>query len=217
LAFVPYFVTIIILLSLILFFIIVNSIKVLPTLFPTLSDVFEKHQGLIAIAAIITALLLFKIDKTIDDNNRKNEIKGRLLTVCRILEFELTEFRTVFPDNAILFNDGTNILFLNRFLNLDGYNTILYSGLLSYFGGHTQSLTRRLYERIRIHNKILSARLDHENIFFLYDRSPHRYQMWLSIAATRYNLPLMTIENEIRALIPVLEDLIKIEREKAIV
>ena len=177
----------------------------------------EKHQALIAIAAIIIALSLFKIDKTIDDNNRKEEIKRRLLTACRILEFEITEYRSVFSNNAILINDGTNILYLNSFLNLDGYNSILYSGLLSYFGGHTQSLLKRLYERIRLHNKILFARLDHENNFFLYDRSPQRFQMWLSIARTRYNFPLMTYENEIRALIPLLEQLIEREREKAIV
>jgi hypothetical protein len=215
--FTPYFMAIIILLLIILFFTIVNSIKVIPTSFPTLSDMIEKHQGFVALAAIITALLLFKIDKTIDDNNRKKEIKGRLLTACKVIKLEITEYRTVFPDNAILFNDGTNILFLNRFLNLDGYNSILYSGLLSYFRGHTQSLTRRLYERIRIHNKILSARLDHENMFFLYDRSPQRYQMWLKIAATRYNFPLMTIENEIRALIPILEESIEREREMEII
>lgn len=207
---------IIILLLLILFFTIVNSIKVLPTLLP-LSDLIEKHQGLIAIAAIIIALVVFKIDKKIDDNNRKEEIKRRLITACKLLELEITEYHSVFSNNAMLYNDGSNIFFLYNFLNLDGYNSMLYSGLLSYFGGHTQSLIRRLYERIRLHNNILSSRLDHENNFLLYDRSPQRFQLWLSITGNRYNFPLMTCENEIRALIPIVEKSIEEEREKPII
>lgn len=177
----------------------------------------EKHQGLIALAAIIIALIVFKIDKTIDDNNRKNEIKRRLLIACKMLILEITEYRTVFSNSAMLLNDGTNILFLNNFLNLDGYNGVLYSGLLSYFGGQTQSLIRRLYERIRLHNEILSSRLNHENDFFLYDQSPRRFQIWLGIAANRYNFPLQTCENEIRALIPIVEQSIQREREKPII
>ncbi|MGB8937140.1 MAG: hypothetical protein WCC17_18790, partial [Candidatus Nitrosopolaris sp.] len=93
------------------------------------------------------------------DGFYKAELKRRLLIACKMLILEITEYRTVFSNSAMLLNDGTNILFLNNFLNLDGYNGVLYSGLLSYFGGHTQSLIRRLYERIRLHNEILSDKV----------------------------------------------------------
>jgi len=45
-------------------------------------------------------------------------------------------------------NDSTNIPYMNGILNLDRYESILSSGLLSYLGQNTQDLIKRLYQRI---------------------------------------------------------------------
>jgi hypothetical protein len=57
--------------------------------------------------------------------------------------------------SAIMVKDGTNMPYMNGLLNLDGYESILSSGLLSYLGQNTQDLIKRLYQRIRLHNEVL--------------------------------------------------------------
>ena len=105
---------------------------------------------------------------------------------------------------------------MNVILNLDGYNSILYSGLLSYLTKQTQNLIKRLYERIRLHNEYLLYRRRYEDIFFLYDQSMGRYGLWLTRAA-HYNSALMLYENEIKALIPNVEKSIDKERIRSTV
>ena len=138
----------IILLSIILFITIVNSFKILSPTFPELSDALEKHQGLISLAGLIIVIILFQVGQRIENNNEKAEIRSRLLHACNILSLELTQYRDAFSNNAIMVNDSTNIPYMNGILNLDRYESILSSGLLSYLGQNTQDLIKRLYQRI---------------------------------------------------------------------
>ena len=210
-----YFAAILLLLLIILFVTIVNSFKLLSPNFPKLSDALEKHQGLIAVAGLIVVIILFRIEQVIDSNNKKDEIRNRLLTACNILSLELTQYKDTFSNTTIMVNDGNNIPYINNVLNLDGYNSILYSGLLSHFGRETQDLIKRLYERIRLHNEILLYKMRYDDIFFLYDQSIRRQQLWLTRVA-RYDSVLFVYESEIKGLIPLLERKIETERTKTI-
>lgn len=214
--FTRYFAAIIILLLIILFVTIVNSFKILSPTFPEFSDALEKHQGLISLAGLLIVIILFRVGQIIENNNKNAEIKSRLLTACNILSLELTQYKDAFFDNAIMIKDGTNIPYMNGLLNLDGYDSILSSGLLSYLGQPTQDLIKRLYQRIRLHNQILLYKMKYDDIFFLYDQSMRRYQVWLTRVA-RYNFILSSYENDIKALIPAVEKSIESEHNKTIV
>lgn len=206
----------IVLLSIILFITIVNSFKILSPSFPALSDALEKHQGLIALVGLIVVIILFRVGQIIDNNSKREEIRTRIRRACNILSLELTQYRDALTNNALIVNDGSNIPYVNWFLNLDGYNSILYSGLLSYLGQNTQDFIKRLYERIKLHNDFLSYKYKYEDNFFMYDNSMTRYQQWLGKVA-RYNITLSIYERDIRALIPLVEKSIESEGAKNVV
>jgi hypothetical protein len=215
-SFTRYFAAIIILLSIILLITIVDSFKLLSPTFPELSDALEKHQGLISLAGLVIVIIVFIVGQKIESNIKKNEIRRRLLTACSMISLEISQCRDAFDDQRFVVRDGINMPFQNITLNIDAYNTTLFSGLFSYFERNTQDMVKRLYQRISLHNETLLYRTKYEDVFFLYDQSANRYQLW-NFRVRRYNIALNLCENDIKALIPEVERLIETERQKAIV
>lgn len=167
------------------------------------SDIFETHQGLISFLTILSAILIFWATIKKQDNDKKKEIRERLQTACQLISQEIEEFKNQLSlDNYVIRDREPE--FFNTYFNYDGYESVLHSDLFSHFSKETQSLIKRLYVRIKLHNKVLMERQSFRHHFFIYDDSKERLEYWYK-SSFGINLYLRNIQAEISALIREVE------------
>jgi hypothetical protein len=124
--------------------------------------------------------------------------------------------------------------FSNTVFDVYAFQSVIHSGLLTYFDESVQSGLAQLYSRIDSHNEILKymGRLATE--FSLFGRwrkvenyrkkldymvEPERYELFLAYRAERegYELFLTRIDEEIRQLSPIAEQSLESVRQKNLI
>ena len=107
------------------------------------------------------------------------------------------------------------IHYKNSFFNTDAYDSIVHSGLFTYFEGTTQDKLSNLYIRIKKHNEILKYKNEFEDRFFMNDartrtRREEREKTWFR-KVTRYEVTLTKYRGEIINLLDTVENSIREE------
>jgi hypothetical protein len=167
-------------------------------------------QVALAVAAIVISILVYR-HKEVSDRN------SILQRSYQTLLMELEENRPALESGAkhqritYLLPPGGNygineVNYTNAFLDIDGFESILYSGNITHFPTETQKRIIMLYERIKKHNEILSWTNQFEDLFFLNGDPNQKLSRWHS-EVRRYDIHLTKLEEEIRPLIStVIED-----------
>ena len=132
----------------------------------------------IAVAAIATIYTEYK--------RRFQEVKAEEQTIHIILS-ELQENKESLISN---FHSRINytpsnqpdslkqVNYINAYLELDAYESIINSGLIKYLQIDIQRMLATLYGRIRSRNKLITYMDSFEDLFFLYDESEDRLNKW---------------------------------------
>lgn len=119
-----------------------------------ISEIFEQHHGLIEVIAIAVAVITFWLTLRQQEIDRKEELNRRLNMARQLIFGEIREIQNSFNfRNRIIRTSTTE--FYNISYNYDGYESVLHSGLFSYFSNNTQTTIKRLYHGVKLHNTFL--------------------------------------------------------------
>jgi hypothetical protein len=107
-----------------------------------------------------------------------------------------------------------SVNFTNAFLDIDAYQSILFSGSFTHFTVDTQYRLTMLYSRIRNHNDVLSYTDHFQDLFFLHENeTKETLDKWFS-SVSRYDLLITRWENEILQFFEEVKPLLQKERIK---
>jgi hypothetical protein len=88
------------------------------------------------------------------------------------------------------------INYINAYLELDAYESVLHSGLIKHLPIDIQSRLTMLYSRIRSRNELIAYTNRFEDMFFIYDDSQERLNRWYK-KIQKYDILLTQWEAEI--------------------
>lgn len=169
----------------------------------------------VAIAAI--ALLLYLIKERSDRNKEKELEKERFNRSCIALLREIRENRDHLnrDDDRLFFSyvrSKQTVDFSNIVFDTYAFQSIIHSGLLTYFDEDIQARLAQLYSRFDGHNESLTYRSHLQTEFFLYGR-PQTFNNYLE-ERERYDLFLTETEGEIKQLFTGVEQSLEMVKEK---
>lgn len=171
----------------------------------------------VAIAAIA---LLFYLFKERSDRGKEKELrKERFNRSCVALLREIRESRDHLNrgDERLFFSyvrsrqtvDYSNIVF-----DTYAFQSVIHSGLLTYFDEDIQARLAQLYSRFDGHNESLTFRSHLQTEFFLYG-SKRTFNNYLE-ERERYDLFLTETDGEIKQLSPGVEQSLEVVRQENI-
>lgn len=135
----------------------------------------------VAIIAVIVSVCIFSIERLVEKYETKKESKERKNNACDTILKEIENHRDAFynsnpPEDFITIG---NITYVNRVLNTNAYESILYSGLFTQLSTKTQISLSNLYNHIDFRNEMIDYLRKYEVMFFIHDDSIERHNQWL--------------------------------------
>ena len=134
----------------------------------------EKHDGLIGVIGVIVVVSIFVIQLQRENNrnialrikekeDQEKELKERMVRLCDTLineiNCQLNDIRNFKGFKVNQKDDkGNKIYYTNVYFNLGAFESILNSGLFTYFDEVIQTNINLLYNRLDLHNKHLDTR-----------------------------------------------------------
>lgn len=167
--------------------------------------------------AIIASVALYYYQ---ENRSKKEKIeRSRRAILKEVLQNKKALTSNVHDHIAYTTKTRTNgqkiVEYTNAYLEADSYNSVLYSGLLTYFSIPTLHTLTMLYSRIKSRNDLLTY-MDHlEDMFFLYDDAQVRLDTW-NQKIQKYDVLISSWESEIIELLNEAELLLLRERSKRI-
>jgi hypothetical protein len=169
-------------------------------------------QAALAVAAIVISIYIYRHKEVSDRNNVLQRSYQTLLMELEenkpALEPGAKHQRVRYPLPSGNEDDIKEVSYTNAFLDVDAYESILYSGNITYLPSPTQKRIIMLYQRIKKHNEVLSWTNQFEDMFFLDgDTTNAKLAKWHS-EVKRYEKNLTKLEIEILPLMnKVIEDI----------
>jgi hypothetical protein len=157
-------------------------------------------------------LIIFLCQQRIDKRKREKDDNERWIKACNLIEKEITHVKDGIDSNIKIIRDA-DPPYHSLIFNMDGYQSLLNSGLFSYLDIFTQDILKRLHMRIRLHNEILRQGNTFRENFFIDGIYADRIYEWHN-AVRSYNIELHGIEQDLLKLIEKVPDLIKNEKSK---
>lgn len=145
------------------------SILVLSGFLSSLSDTT------IALTGVIVTVAIFIIERIIERYLRDKEDNDRMRRSCNTMLKEIDNHRM-----ALVGFKPEEGRFVEKYFNTDAYQSLVSSGLFTYFEEETQDKLSDLYIRIKLHNDFSTYRNHYSDIFFLYSDSKDRLEKWRS-------------------------------------
>jgi hypothetical protein len=131
----------------------------------------------IATIAVIVTVAIFITERIIDRYLRDQENNERKLRSGKTILKEIANHGKAF-NNLPHYKPEPAIDFVNAYLNTDAYDSLVSSGLFTYFDEITQDELADLYIRVRLHNNLFRYREQFADNFFLYSDSAARQAKW---------------------------------------
>jgi hypothetical protein len=175
-------------------------------------DVYSGYIFGISFIAIIATLVFLYVQQV---RERHDMIRRACLAILREMkENKETLTGTKFPHIMYNVNSASNneerVNYTNAFLDLNAYESIVYSGYFTHFSVDTQHTLTILYGRVRNRNEVVKYREHYQDMFFLNDESEERVAKWYK-RVERYDLFLTQLEHQIVKSLDDAELLIKKE------
>ena len=111
--------------------------------------------AIVTIISLSAAPFVYFIQKW---HNEKSERKRASNNLCRELKDTLESLdREKFKDNAMYFktNNDKEIFFMNRTLNHDFYDSLIFSGKINFLKPELQQQVQNIFNQIKTHNEYL--------------------------------------------------------------
>jgi hypothetical protein len=190
-------------------------------------DSWAYIRGLVEIAGIISIALPLVIYLHKERNDRNKEQKSRedrFNRSCGALLREIEENRNHITPTVrrhyiyVMSRRREPVDYSNVFFETYAYQSIIHSGLLTYFKEDIQARLAQLYSRIDRHNTNLDYRTHLETEFRLFGRR-EKEENWLlfSEQGEQYDLFLTKTDGDIRNLFPDVEQSLKELRQGSMI
>jgi hypothetical protein len=182
-------------------------------------DVFSPILIIIGTLGAAAVFAVYFLERSLEKRNNLDRSTNAILRELRenqnVLSGDFYEQIKYTIKNAVKQDEHSSIQFFinytNAYLEIDSYESVLYSGLFTHFSLITQHTLTMLYSRIRDRNKLLVYIEQFEDNFFLNDNSNERKNLWYK-KIQKYDILLTEWEKEIRDLFVTAELLVKKER-----
>lgn len=142
---------------------------------------------------------------------------------CHAIMSEIDENKYVLTSNyyqRITYKSGRNtskqqqVRYTNAYLDLDGYQSVVHSGVFTQFKADTQHKLTLLYGRIRNRNELITYRDHFQDMFFIHDDgSKERLDRWYK-EVERYDFLITKLESQIMVLLNVVEEIMEKESKR---
>lgn len=167
-------------------------------------------QVALAVAAIVISIFIYRHKEVSDRNNLLQRSYKTLLMELEenkpALEPDAKHQRVKYPLPSSKEGDIKEVNYTNAYLDVDAYESILYSGNITHLPPETQKRIIQLYQRIKKHNEVLSWTNQFEDMFFLDgNNTTERLASWHS-EVKRYEKNLTKLEME---MLPLMNSVIK--------
>jgi hypothetical protein len=192
-----YFKVIVFLLVLILYVNIETFFPIPSVSLHEISLFVEHHQGLISSSGIIISIFIFYLTLRKQENDRKRDENERMDNICNALLEELKDHRDAFTRNISEdYIKVQDITYINRVLNTNAYESVLHSGLFTYFDDDTQNRISNLYVHIIRRNQLLDYLNIYKDNFLLNKDINNEKNVWIE-RQLEYQKEIMRLESEI--------------------
>jgi hypothetical protein len=147
----------------------------------------EKHATLVA---IILAIIIFLLERVIEYKKNKDDINDRVSRIHKTVMKEIDDAYDTLNNSFYQPVDhiAAGLSFKGAILNTDAYESLLHSGLFTYFRPDTQNTLANFYTRIKLHNDLQRERLLLRSQFLLDKNFEKDSTTWQSVIATHDNL-----------------------------
>jgi hypothetical protein len=173
-------------------------------------------QGLFSVVAIIVTIVVYMHEQT---KLRKETIIRSCEAILREIE-ENVESLTGGEYERIVYSAGKEsdsiedqrVNYTNAYLDIDAYESILFSGSFTHFASATQRTLTMLYGRIRKRNELITYAEHFEDTFFMNSHNhseTEKKEKWFK-TVTKYDILITRSENEIRRLIEEAKDAVEL-------
>ena len=151
---------------------------------------------------VIVAIIVFLLQIRGDKAKEKKEFSERLIRSCDTLLNELEDHNIALNTkrHTHTLNRKERIYYVNAYLNTSAYESILHSGLFTFFLMETQQDISELYLRVIMHNRLTAYKDQFQDMLSQYSNSPY-YAPRLLL----YERRLTNREIEIRRMLPVVK------------
>ncbi len=169
----------------------------------------EHHQGLISLGGIIVAIIIFWYTLRKQGKDRKRTEDERINNMRNALLKELKDHRDAFSNK--ISEDFIKVQdkgYINRVLNTDAYESILHSGLFTYFDGDTQNKISNLYIHIIRRNQLIDYLHVYKDNFLLNKNVNNEKNVWFE-RQLEYHKDIVRLEGEINYWMNTVEPLIE--------
>jgi len=176
---------------------------------------------ILGVAGVIAAIGLYFLEQKLEKRNNLLRSTETILKELQDNKYYLSSnhhehIKYVIRD-TVESKDNKNIQnvidYTNGYLEIDAYESVLSSGLLTHFSVSTQHHLTLLYSRIRSRNNLITYRDKFEDHFFLNDDSESRREKWYK-KVQKYDIVLTEWEKEIKDLMDKSEVLIEKEKPR---
>jgi hypothetical protein len=161
----------------------------------------------IEIIAITVAVGIFLIERCYEYSKNKKDVKERLTRCYSTIEKELEDHIGALSNPTFdNIEDNKGYPFKSMFLNVDAYESLLHSGLFTYFPEVTQLALVNLYTRIKLHNEYQVQRSVIRANFFIKGSSNKRTDWPLvtfecDIILNRYQKEILDITVDLKTFV----------------
>lgn len=168
----------------------------------------------IEVIAIVVALVIFLLERYYERRKDRVEINDRLERCYKTIEKELNDHEQSF-DNPKYENssDNENVPWKGMVLNIDAYDSLVHSGLFTYFQDRTQDRLANLYIRIKLQNKMIHEKTLVKSMFFMQGFSDEKKKLWPYISYP-YDFSINGYQTEIENLLDDVKKLIIGEKNR---
>ena len=165
----------------------------------------NQQSGILTLSSIIIAIVAFFYQQ----HNEKIKFKERIVNASKSLKRDLEELEKSYSSGTLVKTVWTedNIEFTNISMGVEYYQSVVNSGLITYYGEKTQSELSNLYYNISLFTEWMKE-FNHVGIYTTLLK-PDR-----STVLTKIAQKLTNHENEIKTKIPVVKSLLDCEIEK---
>lgn len=169
---------------------------------------------ILGVAGIIAAIGLYFLDQKLEKRNNLLRSTETILKELKDNKYYLSSDRHehikyIIRDTKE--NKNNVVDYTNAYLEIDAYESVLTSGLLTHFSVSTQHHLILLYSRIRSRNNLITYIDKFEDHFFLNDDSVDRREKWYK-KVQKYDIIITEWEKEIKYLMDKSEVLVKKEK-----
>jgi len=164
-------------------------------------DALVNSASLLTFLSILASLVGYFLKKDRDEKNeRKKASKSLHIELDDTLEaLQYENHPRQFT--GIILKDNTEAQFMNRALNHDFYDSMIFSGKINFLSSKIYQETQDIFQKIKDHNFYIRKIRDIEDNAYLHED--------LLLKTERYYRKLEATENELKTEIPKLKEKLK--------